>query len=183
MLISDDGRRFAFTKPELRLLTSVMAGPERETFAALWVHPSKGHAWATDGHRAVLASHGRAPSKTTQGNRPVAIPAATAHHVAKTAGPRDFVVLDIGGDAAELNTRSPLVAKGEPPSTFADVVAATTSTHVVTCAKKPHSGAIAIEEFFPAASTRGARGAVTALDSALLKPVQLLGRVGPNGTI
>ena len=63
MLISDAGDRFAFDKRELAVLTSMMATEDRESLAALWFHPSKAQAWATDGHRAVMVERELKPPK------------------------------------------------------------------------------------------------------------------------
>ena len=72
MLISEDGQRFGFHKRELALLTSMMAGEDRETLAAVWFHPAKGQAWATDGNRAVMAERDVKPPKAPAGcNRSV----------------------------------------------------------------------------------------------------------------
>ena len=66
MLISDDGTRFALSKAEIAVLTSMMADPDtRPTLAALWLHPAKAQAWATDGHRAVLAERWMVPPKAS----------------------------------------------------------------------------------------------------------------------
>jgi hypothetical protein len=53
-------------------------------------------AWAIDGHRAVLVERDQAPEGESQ--RPTrGYSAATAHHLAKTAGARDLVVVDMSG--------------------------------------------------------------------------------------
>ena len=87
MLVSDDGGQFAFDKRELAVLTGVMATDDERGLAALWFHPSKAQAWATDGHRAVLVERELKPPKAPADAGPVALPATTAHHAAKTARP------------------------------------------------------------------------------------------------
>lgn len=88
MLVSDDGRCFAFEKREMAVLTSMMASEEREGLAALWFQGSRAAAWATDGHRALMVEREIKPPKAKPGDKPVAMPAATAHHATRsTTGP------------------------------------------------------------------------------------------------
>src|SRR5688572_32928102 len=81
MMISDDGRKLAFDKRELVVLTGMMAKEDRPSYAALWFHGGRAQAWATDGHRAVMAEREIKPPRGNLSARPVAISAATAHHI------------------------------------------------------------------------------------------------------
>lgn len=175
MMISDDGRKLAFTKRELLLLTSMMAKEERPALAALWFHGGKGQAWATDGSRAVLVEHETKPPRADKTAPPVAIPAATAQHVAKTAGVRDLVVIDTGGAKVSIDVRSPHSAV-VPAATFEDIEARTYSRHAVTC--KRHDGNLpTIEHVFPSPHRRGKPGAAAAINPALLGPIHMLATV------
>ncbi len=182
MLISDDGEQFAFDKRELAVLTGVMAGNDDEGMAALWFHPSKAQAWATDGHRAVIVERELKPPKASDKAQPVAVPAATAHHVAKTARPRDRVVIDVSGRRVAIDVREP-TGRGVELESFAQIDEFTRSKHAVNCARHK-GGPGSIEEFFPRPERRGKRGAVLPLNPALLTPLIHLGKIAtPRGQV
>lgn len=180
-MISEDGQRFGFHKRELTLLTSVMAGEDRETFAAVWFHPGKGQAWATDGHRAVMAERDEKPPNAPAGSSPVALPAATAHHAAKTAGAKDVIVIDVSGESVAIEVREPISAVAI--EAFEAIEARTRVKHAVSCSR--HRAEIgSIEGFFPPYHTRGSKGAIVALNPALLRPVAHLGKISdPVGRV
>ena len=175
MLISDDGRKLAFTKRELLILTSMMAKEERPALAALWFHGGKAQAWATDGSRAVLVEHEAKPPRGDRAAPPVAIPAATAHHVAKTARPRDLVVVDTSGARVSIDVRAPHSAV-VPAATFEEIETRTYSKHAVTC-KRHEGGHPTIEHVFPSHHKRGSKGAAAPVNPALLGPVLMLATV------
>lgn len=175
MMVSDDGRRLAFDKRELAVLTGMMAKEERPNLAALWFHGGRAQAWATDGHRAVIVER---PSKPPQGDpkaQPVGIPAITAHHVAKTAGARDLVVIDLGGPVVTLELRE-RVDKTAEIEAFADIDARTRVKHSVSCISR-EGGYRSIEHIFPSCKGRGGVGAVVAFNPGLLTPVVALASV------
>ena len=177
MLVSDNGTRFALDKGEITVLTSLMGAPDkRPSLAALWFYPAKGQAWATDGHRCVLADGG-APKTTTKNARPVTIPATTAAHAAKTARAADFVVVDVSRPKVSIDVRTPK-HRGTEIKAFADLESKTGIKHSVTCSR--HSGgpkAAAIEECFPSFQRRGSKGAVMAIDPAYLQSAAMLAKV------
>jgi hypothetical protein len=175
MMVSDDGRRLAFDKRELAVLTGMMAKEERVNLAALWFHGGRAQAWATDGHRAVIVERGTKPPGGDPNARPVAIPAATAHHIAKTAGARDVVVVDIGGPQVTIVLRE-RIAKTAEIEAFGDIEGRTRVKHSVTC--KRHEGGYSTIDFaFPSCRGRGGVGAVVALDPGLLAPVVALASI------
>lgn len=177
MLISDDATRFALDKGEITMLTSMMADANtRPTLAAVWLYPAKGQAWATDGHRAVLADHPN-PAAAGDKGRPVAIPATTAAHAAKTAGNRDVVVIDVSRDRVAIEVRAPKL-RGTTIETFDDIDSKTKVKHASTCTRHIGGpGAAAIEGCFPSYQRRGAAGAVVAVNPALLRSVVMLAKV------
>lgn len=182
MLVSDDGRCFAFEKQEMGVLTSVMASEEREGLAALWLHASRAAAWATDGHRAVMVEREIKPPKAPADDGPVAIPAATAHHAAKTARKRDWIVIDLHGPRASLDVREP-IKRGTEIESFGEIETRSRSRHLASC--KRHDGRLGlhIDEFFPLHHRRGARGATVQVNPALLRPVVLLGKFAANSSV
>ncbi|MCA9652554.1 MAG: hypothetical protein KC501_21740 [Myxococcales bacterium] len=176
MLISDDGTRFALSKAEIAVLTSMMADPDtRPTLAALWLHPAKAQAWATDGHRAVLAERWMVPPKAKAGARPVAIPAVAAANVAKTAATRDLVVVDLSGPEVRLDVRA-TPTTGTKVETFDQIESLTVSKHAVTCRHQEDATLGSIDHLFPSIA-RGRKGATVAVDPALLKSVMTLAKV------
>ena len=182
MLVSDDGGQFAFDKRELAVLTGVMATDDERGLAALWFHPSKAQAWATDGHRAVLVERELKPPKAPADAGPVALPATTAHHAAKTAGARDLVVVDISGKRVAIDVRTP-TGRGVKIESFDQIESRTVSTHAVSCRR--HSGGPgSIEGFFPLHHDRGSKGAVLPVNPALLGPLVSLGKLAePTGQV
>lgn len=177
MLTSDDGTRFALDKGEITVLTSLMADPEaRPSLAALWFHPPKGQAWATDGHRCLLVG-GPTPPPSAKDGRPVAIPAAAASQAAKAARARDVIVIDVRGPKVTIDVRAPR-SRGVEIETFADLDSKTTLTQSSTSTRHPSPlSASTIESFFPCYERRGAKGAVLALNPAFLKSAALLAKV------
>jgi len=172
MMVSNDGRRLAFDKRELAVLTGMMAKEERPKLAALWLHGGRGQAWATDGHRGVIVERPTMPPQGDPKPPPVGIPAVTAHHIAKTAGTRDLVVVDIGGPRVSIELRQRL-SKTAEIQTFADIDEWTRPKHAATCPR--HQGGYdTIEYFFPSYRERGAKGAIVAFDPDLLPPVVAL---------
>lgn len=172
MMVSDDGRRLAFDKRELAVLTGMMAKEDRPNLAALWFHGGRAQAWATDGHRAVIVERQAKPPQGDPKGRPVGIPAITAHHVAKTAGARDLVVIDLGGPVVTIELRERL-AKTAEIEAFGDIDTRTRVKHSVTC-KRHEGGYQSIEFVFPSCKGRGAAGAVVAFNPGLLAPVVAL---------
>ncbi len=182
MIISDDGQRFGFNKRELAILTSVMAGEDRETFAAVWFHPSKAQAWATDGHRAVMVEREAKPPKAPAGSKSVALPAATAHHVAKTAAPKDVIVIDISGKSVAIEVREPKQVRTEIES-FDQIDHQTTIKHSVAC-RRHRAELGSIDHFFPPFQGRGSKGAAVIINPALLRPLLQLGKLtNPVGNV
>jgi len=175
MMVADDGQRLAFDKRELAVLTGMMAKEDRPNLAALWFHGGRAQAWATDGHRAVIVDRDDKPPRGDATARPVAIPAVTALHVAKTAGARDLVVIDLGGPEVKIELRERTSRTTEIKS-FGDIDARTKPKHVVTC-KRHEGGYPSIEFAFPSYRERGGKGAVVAFDPALLGPVMALASV------
>ena len=183
MLTSHDGTRFALDKGEISVLAEVMPDREtRETMAALWFHPATGEAWATDGHRAVLAH--RPPHDLEQAKGPpVAIPAETAAHVAKTAGKRDVVVVDVSREPVTIEVRRP-ISRSVEIDTFKAIDTLTTVRVSVTC--PPFDGgpsAAAVHKVFPCHERRGGKGAVVALDPAYLRAATMLADVTDQHTV
>lgn len=182
MLISDDGGQFAFDKRELAVLTGVMANDDARGLAALWFHPSKAQVWATDGHRAVMVQRELEPPKASTHATPVALPAATAHHAAKTAHPRDLVVIDISGKRVAIEVREP-TERGVTIESFEEIEARTRSKHAVNCARH-QGGPGSIDDFFPSPRGRGNKGAVVPMNPALLAPLYQLGKLAePSGQV
>ena len=169
MMVSDDGHRLAFDKRELAVLTGMMAKEDRPTHAALWFHGGRAQAWATDGHRAVLVERDDKPRGGDPKARPVAIPAVTAHHVAKTAGTRDLVVFDTSGPEVKIELRERNDRTTEI-NAFADIEGRTRPKHAVTC-KRHEGGYSSIEFAFPSCRARGAKGLAVPFDPGLLAPV------------
>lgn len=182
MLVSDDGRYFAFEKRELAVLTAVMAGDDRESLAALWFHGRQAAAWATDGHRAVMVEREIKPPKAPASNPPMAIPAATAHHAAKTARAHDWIVIDLGASRVTIDVRKP-IARGDEIESFGEVESKTRSKHLATCNRHDGKLAMSIEQFFPLHHRRGAKGATLPINPALLGPVMLLGKVAEGSYV
>lgn len=182
MLVSDDGRCFAFEKREMAVLTSVMASEEREGLAALWLQGSRAAAWATDGNRALMVEREIKPPKAKPGDKPVAMPAATAHHAAKTARNRDWIVIDLGGSRVSVDVREP-IGRGVEIESFGEIDVKTRSKHLATC--KRHDGRLGlhIDQFFPLHHRRGAKGATVPVNPALLGPVMLLGKVAAKSYV
>lgn len=175
MLLADDGSHVALTKPEISVLTSMMANPDnRPGLAALWLHPAKAQAWATDGYRAVLAQRHPGPSSCTI-DRPVAIPAITAAHAAKTAKGRDWIVVNLSGREVGIEIRSP-TAHGTTIETYDQIEALTRPVHGVSCPRH-REGPGPIEHLFPTPDARGRRGADVALNPVYLKSVTMLAKV------
>jgi hypothetical protein len=175
MMVSDDGQRLAFDKRELAVLTGMMAKEDRPNLAALWFHGGRAQAWATDGHRAVLVEREAKPPRGNPNARPVAIPAVTAHHLAKTAGARDLVVIDIGGPEVTIELRERL-AKNTEIEAFADIEGRTRLKHAVTCTR--HEGGYSSIDFvFPSYRERGGKGAVVPFNPGLLAPVMALASI------
>ena len=183
MLTSDDGTRFALDKGEITVLISLMpAVDKRPTLAALWFYPPKGQAWATDGHRCVLAD-AREPSKAPTGGRPVAIPAAAASQAAKAARARDFIVIDVSRPKVTIDLRAPK-GRGVEIETLADLDSKTEIKHSTTCKRHPSPiSATVIESFFPSYEPRGAKGAVMAVNPALLQSAAMLAKIIEPGFI
>lgn len=183
MLVSDDGTRFALDKGEITVLTSLMATPDkRPALAALWFYPPKGQAWATDGHRCVIAD-GPVPTITRKDTRPAAIPAATAAHAAKTAGARDFIVIDVSRPKVAIDVRSPK-GRGVEIETLADLDSKTEIKHSVTCSRHDSPLRVAaVESCFPSYERRGAKGAVVSINPAYLKSAAMLAKVADPGFI
>ncbi len=179
MLISEDGARFAFRKRELAVLTSMMADEGREGLAALWLHPGKAQAWATDGHRAVMVERDERPPKVAKDAKPVAVPAATVHHASKTARARAMVVIDISGEGVSIDVRE-ATERGVEITGFATIDRRTESVHAVTC-RRHQGGYGSIEGFFPMHHGRGKKGAIVPLNSALMAPVITLGKLAEPG--
>lgn len=178
MLISDDGRRFAFDKRELTVLTGMMADPEaRPTLAAMWLHPGKGQAWTTDGHRAVLVRRQPAPTRATV-KAPVAVPASSVADVARTARGKDLVVFDVSGSTVSMDVRAPRTT-GEI-ATFGQLDDQTRSKHTATC-RRHAGGPASIEHLFPTPNRRGHKGAVVPVNVALLRPVVDLAKLATPG--
>ena len=172
MMVSDDGHRLAFDKRELAVLTGMMAKEDRPTHAALWFHGGRAQAWATDGHRAVLVERDDKPRGGDPKARPVAIPAVTAYHVAKTAGARDLVVIDTAGPEVKIELRERNDRTTEI-NAFGEIEGRTRPKHAVTC-KRHEGGYSSIDFAFPSCRERGAKGLAVAFDPALLGPVMTL---------
>ena len=175
MMVSDDGHRLAFDKRELAVLTGMMAKEDRPNLAALWFHGARAQAWATDGHRAVIVDRNDSPPRGDIKARPVAIPAVTALHVAKTAGARDLVVIDLAGPDVKIELRE-RTSKTAEIKAFGDVDAWTKPKHVVSC-KRHEGGYSSIEFAFPSFRERGGKGLAVPFDPALLGPVMALASV------
>ena len=167
---------------QLAVLTSMMATEDRESLAALWFHPSKAQAWATDGHRAVMVERELKPPKAPSKADPVALPAATAHHAAKTARPRDWVVIDISGKRVAIDVREP-TGRGQTIESFGQIEELTRSIHTVSC-RRHEGGPGSIEGFFPSHHGRGSKGATVPVNPALLRPLAQLGKLAePSGQV
>lgn len=173
MMVSDDGHRLAFDKRELAVLTGMMAKEDRTAYAALWFHGGRAQAWATDGHRAVLVERDPKPPRGNPDASPVAIPAAAAHHVAKTAGARDLIVIDTSGAEVRIELRE-RTSRTVEINAFADIEGRTRSKHVVTC-KRHEMGYARIDFAFPSCRGRGGKGLTVPFSPALLAPVLALG--------
>ena len=176
MLIADDGSHFALTRSEISVLTSMMANPEsRPGLAALWLHPAKAQAWATDGHQAVLAQRWRVPPKAKEDGRPVAVPALTVAHAARTAKGKDWIVIDVSGRDLGIEIRTPKDPRAEITS-YQQVEILTRPVHAIAC-RRHRDGPGTIEHLFPKPDARGRRGNDVALNPAYLKSIALLAKV------
>lgn len=176
MLLADDGSHFALTRPEVAVLTSMMANPEsRPGLAALWLHPAKAQAWATDGHQAVIAQRWRVPPKAKKNGRPVAVPALTVAHAARTAKGKDWIVIDVSGRDLGIEIRTPKDPRAEILS-YEQIEVLTKPVHAISC-RRHRDGPGTIEHLFPKPDARGRRGNDVALNPAYLKSIAQLAKV------
>jgi hypothetical protein len=103
MHVSEDGRTFALSKPELAALARVMSrDTARINLNALWLDSTARSAWTTDGHRALLGTaHG---GNFRQRGAALGVSAENVQAIAKAARARDLVALHLadGGAACKV---------------------------------------------------------------------------------
>ena len=101
MYTADNGRLFAFAKPELLALSRVMSrDPARVNLNALWIDAAAATAWACDGHRILL---GTADGGSWQEMKsPVGVPAENVAAVLKAARARDVIAFSVDAHACAV---------------------------------------------------------------------------------